>query len=109
MMLAKSLELFFDLEDVLQEFLKYLKDHGGNAYISEKKFALGCSEDDKITYINDSDSTGMKSYELTKEDSSKIMNSKENKPIKLEVEIYKFTGGSGAPECYSYISRVEVK
>lgn len=102
---------YFNITDSKNEqFLNYLKDHNGNAYVSENKFAIGCLDDnDNIVYYNDSDENGMTKYEVTTPSSTKIVNSTKDNPVKLEIEIFKFTGGSGAPKCYSFISSIKVK
>lgn len=102
--------IYFNIVDSKNDnFLKYLKDHDGNTFVSEKKFAIGCLENNKIVYNNFSDSTGMKEYEITSTDTNKLMNSTKETPVKLEIEIYKNTQGFGAPKCYSWISTVKVK
>jgi hypothetical protein len=103
--------IYFNVTETKNDqFLSYLKDNEGKTYLGDKKFSIGCLlNNDKITYINDSDATEMKKYEISVTDSTRIMNSTKDDPVKLEIEIFKLTGGSGAPKCYSMISTINVK
>ena len=102
--------VFFNVtESDNNKFLAFLSAFDGNTYAGEKTFSIGCVREGKLTHYNDSDETGMKEYALNQEDTNLIMNSTSSKPITLEIERLKFTGGSGAPDCYSYISTITVK
>ena len=102
--------IYFNVVETKNDsFLRFLKDYEGNTYLGDKKFAIGCLQNDKIIYYNDSDETGMKEYELSVDETEKIMNSTKNSLVKLEIEIFKHTSGMGAPKCYSWISTISVK
>ena len=90
------------------EFPKFLEQMDGNSFVGDYSIGLGCSTDGILNYYNDSNATGMKKYELTKADSDVILKSTKEKPIILELERFLFTGGSGAPSCYSHISTINI-
>ena len=86
-----------------------LYSSNGNSYAKDKAIAIGCIKDGKLVHYNHSDEFGMKEYVLDEAGTTKLMNSTKESPITLEIERYKFTGGSGAPDCYSHISTIIVK
>ena len=92
-------------------FMEFLGLLNGNSYVGEEAIGLGCLNNDVISYINASDEFGDKgtSFELTAEDTAKIINSSANKPINLELEKYKLTNGSSGYNCTSLITKVTVK
>ena len=81
----------------------------GNSYVNGRAIAIGCVKDGKLVHYNDSDEFGMKEYELGEADTTKLVNSTSDATITLEIERYQFTGGSGAPDCYSHISTIAIK
>jgi len=90
------------------DFKKFLETLSGNSFVDESAIGIGCIEDGILSWANDSDATGMKTYNLSKSDTTAIMNATKEKPIILELERFEFTGGSGAPACYSHISAIKI-
>ena len=92
-------------------FMEFLGLLNGNSYVGEEAIGLGCLNNDVISYINASDEFGDKgtSFELTAEDTAKIINSTADKPIKLKLEKYKLTNGGSGYNCSSLITKVTVK
>lgn len=102
--------VFFNVtESDNNKFLAFLSAFDENTYVGEKTFSMGCVKEGKLTHYNDSDETGMKEYVINEGDTNLIMSSTLDKPVTLEIERLKFTGGSGAPDCYSHISTIVVK
>ena len=50
----------------------------------------------------------MKEYNLTKDETTKIMTATKEKTVKLELEKLKLTDGVEAPNCYSHITKIKV-
>lgn len=101
--------VFFNiLESESEDFLTYIENLNGNTFVSNQNIGLGCFSNNILNYYNHSDEFGMKSFTLTKDETSKIMNSTKENPIKLELEKSKLTGGIGAPNCYSHITNIKV-
>ncbi len=101
--------IFFHILDIKSnDFLSYIDSLKGNSFVKEKAIGIGCVDDNIIRYANDSDQEGLKAYELTKDVSSKIINSTSSNPIKLRLNRMPLTYGSGAPSCYSHITTIEV-
>ncbi|MBR3490423.1 MAG: hypothetical protein IKH36_02915 [Bacilli bacterium] len=104
--------VFFNItESNSNKFMAFVDSYGssGNSYASGKAIAIGCVKDGKLVHYNDSDEFGMKEYELSEADTTKLMNTTKEATITLEIERYKFTGGSGAPDCYSHISTIAIE
>ncbi len=99
---------FHIIESKSTEFKNYIKSLEGNSYVLEDAIGIGCNSDGKITYYNSSDEYGDMEYEISKEDSSKILNATENNPIRLKLERLVYSSGKGAPICYSHITKVEI-
>ena len=91
------------------EFKKYIESLKGNSFVLDDAIGLGCIIDNKIKYSNSSNEAKLKEYELSQEDSSKILNATESNPIKLKLERLPLTYGGGAPVCYSHITTIEVE
>ncbi|OGF21634.1 hypothetical protein A2316_01035 [Candidatus Falkowbacteria bacterium RIFOXYB2_FULL_38_15] len=72
----------------------------------DAKVKLGCAENQTITYFNDSDKIGMKEYEVSSELSEKILESSVQNPVTIKLQRLLFTGGSGAPACYSHFTYI---
>lgn len=99
------------MESNSNELLAFVELYGasGNSYVNGKAIAIGCVKDGKLVHYNDSDDYGMQEYVLDEASTTQLMNSTKEAPVTLEVERYKFTGGSGAPDCYSHISTIKIK
>ncbi len=90
------------------EFKKYIDSLKGNSFVLENAIGLGCIIDSKIKYSNSYDDAKLEGYELSEEDSNKILNATESNPIKLKLEKLPLTYSGGAPICYSHITTIEV-
>ena len=90
------------------DFSSYVRDLNGNAFAKENAIGLGCIENNRLSYVNDSDELGMKGYNLSESDTSILLNSSQSNPITLELEKLQYTSGRGAPKCYSHITYVKV-
>lgn len=88
-------------------FQEYLMKNQGNSYAGAKHIGLGCEKSGIISYKNVADGSGMKEVTLSKDLSKKILASTQAAPVILKLTKEKLTGGSGAPACYSHISKVE--
>ncbi|OGH68767.1 MAG: hypothetical protein A2754_00155 [Candidatus Magasanikbacteria bacterium RIFCSPHIGHO2_01_FULL_47_8] len=84
----------------------FLGVNEGNSFVGKESVGLGCTENNVITYFNHSDQFGMQEYRLSLELSKKILEANQEKPITIQLERLLFTGGSGAPTCYSHFTRV---
>ena len=92
-----------------QDILQYIKDLDGNTFAGKKSIGLGCVEDGVLSYYNVSDKNGSKEYKLSEDDTSKIIDSTSDKPVALQLEKLKSTGGSEAPSlCYSHMTKIEL-
>ena len=91
------------------DFSNYIESLEGNSFASTNAIGIGCINNNKLTYINGTDTNGLQTHELSNEDTTKILNSTKENPIILELSKEKFTNGGGAPQCYSHISTIKVK
>jgi len=104
--------VFFKVtESNSNNFMQFLEDNNGNAYVGDKAIGLGCLNNNIISYNNASDEFGTKgvNYKLSVNDTSKIMSSSSNNPINLELEKYRLTNGSSGYNCTSLITKITVK
>ena len=100
--------VFFNITDTKSsEFLKFIEKSKGNSFVGDNSIGLGCLEKGVITYNNNSDKTGYKSYTLNNSLSSDILNSSKDKAITLELEKLKLSFGGYADICYSHITNVK--
>ena len=102
--------VFFNiLETKSNDFNKYLKSISGNSFVRNNAIGLGCRLDNLIKYYNSSDKLGdLKYFELSKNDSKKILSSTKSNPVRLRLERLVYTSGSWAPACYSHITNIDV-
>ena len=106
----KEIYVYFHIKEIKSnEFKKYIESLKGNLFALDNAIGLGCVKDNQIKYSNNSDEIGFKQYELSQEDSEKILNSTESNPITLKLERLQLSYGGGAPLCYSHITKIEVK
>lgn len=84
----------------------FLGGNEGNSFVGAKQLGIGCVKSKIITYFNDSDKLGMKEYKVSTELSKKILDSSKEKPVTIKLERLLFTGGSGAPACYSHFTYI---
>jgi len=89
-------------------FASFLKQNQGNSFVgSGASIGLGCVTDGIIGYQNDSDALGMTAFTLSDSLSRDILSATVQKPITLRLAKRKYTGGRGAPDCYSHVTEVE--
>jgi hypothetical protein len=100
---------FFNVLNTDNEFFDdYIEGQKGNSFVGDMSIGLGCVENAILWRWNDSDEFGMKKYTNSTETSEAILNSSAENPIKIELERYLFTKGSGAPDCYSHFAQVNI-
>ncbi|MEK9159474.1 MAG: hypothetical protein AAB383_01965 [Patescibacteria group bacterium] len=100
---------FFNVLNTDNEFLDdYIEEQRGNSFVGETSIGLGCIEEDILWRMNDSNEFGMQKYTNSLEESETILNSSSENPITVELERYLYTGGRGAPDCYSHFAQVKV-
>lgn len=101
--------VFFNIVDTKSnDFKTFLEGLSGNTFGGNNKIGLGCTDNEKIYYFNSSDGKELESYEIGETSSKKILDSKEENPIKLRLTRLEYNGGTSAPICYSHITNVEV-
>lgn len=101
--------VFFNIVDTKSnDFKTFLEGLSGNTFGGKDKIGLGCINNGKIYYFNSSDGKELESYEIGETSSKKILDSKEENPIKLRLTRLEYNGGTSAPICYSHITNVEV-
>lgn len=87
----------------------FLADFAGNTYAGDNMIGLGCFEDGRIHGVNANDeNVGYLEFDLGGELSDQILNSSEDSQIVLKMIKKPFSGGAGAPECYSHFSEFAV-
>ena len=81
-----------------------------SAWALEDSIGLGCIIDNKIKYSNESKKYGEKVFEITKEDSKKIINSTKEKPITLKLTRLQSDPNYQAhdTDCFSIITEVKI-
>jgi hypothetical protein len=101
--------VFFHIIDTKSnEFLDYIEELQGNSYVREKAIGLGCLNNEIISYVNDSNEIGSKSFELSNKSTNAIINSSISNPIKLKLTKKALSYGGEAPLCYSHITNIKV-
>jgi len=91
-----------------KDFIKYVNSFDGNSYVRENAIGLGCLNDNILINYNSSDKLGNKTLKLTKDETEKILKSSKSEPIMLNLERLDLTQGSGATECYSHITYIDI-
>ncbi len=100
---------FFNITSTTNQAIsKFFSENQGNSYVGNNSIGIGCVENGKLEWINDSDAYPMKEYTLTVADTETLLESDSGNLVKVEFEKYKFTGGSGAPTCYSHFGGIKV-
>lgn len=87
-------------------FTEFLEENSGNSFAGPQGVGLGCVQEGKILYTNESVQTGVKDYELDESLSQSILNSTQDHPIILKLSRME-AAGMGAPECYSHFMTVD--
>lgn len=86
----------------------YMNSHAGNSFVQDKAIGMGCVASGVISYSNSSDTVDEKEYTISKDDTQKILSATKEKPVRLAVERLEYTGGRGAPTCYSHFATFKV-
>jgi hypothetical protein len=101
--------VFFNILDTENKFLDaYIKGQKGNSFVGETSIGLGCVADNILWRMNDSNEFGMQKYTNSLKTSEVVLNSSTEKPITIELERYLYSGGRGAPDCYSHFAQVKI-
>lgn len=81
----------------------------GNSFVGENNIGLGCFEKDanRIYSVNFSDSGQVENI-ITGGEFKKLLQSNKNNPVKIKLTKPYFSGGGGAPECYSHFRSFKV-
>jgi|GEM_PF-2346015 len=89
-------------------FDAFLKQHFGNYYVTNGRIGIGCRANNLLTYWNDSDENGMREATLSQPESKAIFAATPASPVTISLTRLPFTGGSGAPTCYSDITTIKI-
>lgn len=101
--------VFFNILSSNNQFIKdYLQENEGNSFTNRQGVGLGCIKNGVISYWNDSDKRGMKEYSISEEASEAILNSNQENPIIIRLKRHQYTGGRGAPTCYSHFTEIDL-
>jgi len=87
---------------------KYTEENTGNSFIGNMSIGIGCVAEEIIWRMAGSDESGTQKYTDSMESSKKLLNSTEKEPVTVNLKRDIFTGGGGAPDCYSHFSKIEV-
>lgn len=99
----------FNILETENEFIDdYISGQKGNSFVGEMEIGLGCTDDNILWRMNDSNEFGMKKYTNSPETSEAILNATKENPITVNLERYLYTGGRGAPDCYSHFAQVSL-
>lgn len=100
----------FDMASTNNDAIKqFVKGNLGNSYVGEGQIGLGCMQTDRnrIYYENDADS-GYVTGTITGDDYFKLRASSKDAPVQLKFTREFYTGGRGAPDCYSHFRNFDV-
>lgn len=101
--------VFFNVLNTDNKFFDdYIGKRTGNSFVGESSIGIGCVEENVLWRWNHSDQFGMKKYIDSLETSMAMLNSNKENPITIELERYLFTGGAGAPACYSHFAQLKI-
>lgn len=84
----------------------FLKEWEGNSFVDDQAISLGCVFDGVISA--DKNFAGDKKLNLSRADSTTMLNSTKNNTVKLEISRLVIPSGGGAPNCYSHFDSVTV-
>lgn len=96
--------LFNILKAENKDFLEYVESNIGNMFFGTNSIGLGCVENTKLMYTTISEEFHIRHIELYEYESSKILNSTLENPIKLELEFLTQSGRSAIDTCSSFVS-----
>jgi hypothetical protein len=104
---AKYNSVLFNITETKNESIEdYIGGQIGNSFVSETGIGIGCVENEIISRWNDSDEFGMKEYMSSTEISERILESTKEKPVTIQLTRFPYTGGRGAPACYSHFAEI---
>jgi hypothetical protein len=88
---------------------KFTGSVDGNSFVAGDRVGIGCqrTSQNKITYENDAD-IGWQVGEIVGSDYTRLMASTQTKPVQLKMTREVYTGGRGAPDCYSHFRNFDV-
>lgn len=88
---------------------KFAGSMDGNSFVAGSRVGIGCqrSAQNKVIYENDAD-IGWKVGEIIGSDYTKLMASTSANPVELKMTREVYTGGRGAPDCYSHFRNFDV-
>ncbi|MFA6039104.1 MAG: hypothetical protein WCV62_00035 [Candidatus Peribacteraceae bacterium] len=87
---------------------RFITQNRGNAYVGKKSVGLGCmGEGGTITYVNDSDAFGRKTYTIAPELARQILRSTVRTPVTLALTKETLSGGTEGPPCYAHFTSVQ--
>jgi len=89
-------------------FDRFLAASEGNAFAGPGRIGIGCVRGGEIQFENQSDELGMATFGIPAAGSRAILDSSERQPILLRLTKLPSSTASGAPACYSHITRVDV-
>ncbi len=91
------------------DFLKFINNNSNIFFAKEGAIGLGCKNNNIITYENKSKKLGFEEFELSLDESNKILNSSKNNPVTLKLERLKEPlEGYGPSACQSLITHISV-
>ena len=101
---------FFNILETQNKPIKdYIAESEGNSFIGDMSITIGCFTDNDLLWrLNHSDELGMQKYQNSASSSETLLNSSPTNIVKVNLERYLFTGGGGAPDCYSHFAEVKV-
>jgi len=87
----------------------FINDNKGNSFVGDKSIGLGCYEKDanRIYSLNSADSGQVENI-ISGDELKKILQSNKNNPVKIKLTKPYFSGGGGAPECYSHFRSFKI-
>ncbi|MFC1615704.1 hypothetical protein ACFL21_01060 [Patescibacteria group bacterium] len=92
------------------DFLEMIADSQGNSFVGQGSVGIGClTYEGTIEYMNAADEdSGGREFVWEGDDIDKLISATEDRPVVLKMSRKLFTGGSGAPTCYSHFRDFEV-
>ena len=102
--------VFFKVGDSSADnWVDYLEKYKDNSFAKDDAIGLGCIKNGVISWSNFSDDLGYAKFSLTKEDTSKIMNTSEEKRIILNLNKFKISDyGKEVDLCYSHMTKISI-
>lgn len=91
-------------------FDQFYTEFAGNSFVGAEWLGIGCYQEDadRIYSKNAGDADGMVESLIEGKDLDMLLASDEAHPVDLKMTKAIFTGGSGAPDCYSHFRDFDV-